>query len=131
MGFNLLNSHFAARSTVHGPDDDVPQLEKFENIAPFNSINTSPLEVAKIIRSLKKSSMSYCNIPGKFLSLISTPISFSLSKLLNNHFEEGIFPEIWKISHVTALLKHKGSKTDKCNYCPIILLPTLSKALSM
>ena len=69
----------------------------------------------------------HCGISGKFLDLISTPISFSLSRLLNNYFEQGSFPEIWKISHVTPIFKKSGLKSDKVNYRPISLLPTLSK----
>ena len=124
---NILNSHFAAKSTVHSPEDSVPQLDLRPNTTPFSTINTSSIEVAKIIRSIKKSNASYCGIPGKFLSFISTPISFSLSRLLNNHFEVGSFPDIWKTSHVTAIFKNKGLRSDKTNYRPISLLPTLSK----
>ena len=123
----ILNRNFAAKATVNGDDDDVPHLEKKENIPLFDMINTSPLETAKITRELKQSYLSHCGIPGKFISLISTPLSFSLSKLFNNLFKEGHFPSIWKISHVTALFKHKGQKSDKNNYRPISLLPTLSK----
>ena len=39
----------------------------------------------------------------------------------------GYFPEIWKIAHVTAIYKRVGPKTDKSNFRPISLLPTLSK----
>ena len=38
-----------------------------------------------------------------FSSLIETPISFPLSRLFNNLFEDGHFPEIFKQSHITAL----------------------------
>ena len=123
-----MNQHFATKSTVPGPDDPVPHLEQKLFPSHFDSLNTSPLQVAKKIRStLKQSHKSHCGIPGNFFPLISTPISFSLSRLLNNHFEKGIFPDIWKLSHITAIWKHKGLKSDKANYCPISLLPTLSK----
>ena len=89
--------------------------------------NTSPIEVAKIIRNIKKSHLSQCGIPGKFIHLISTPVSFSMSRLFNNLFQAGHFPSIWKIAHVTAIFKKSGSKTDKRNFRPISLLPTLSK----
>ena len=78
-------------------------------------------------REIKKSNGSHCGIPGKFLSLISTPISFPLSRLFNNLFEAGHFPEIFKQSHITALYKGSGLKSDKENYRGIHLLPTLSK----
>ena len=123
----LLNKFFVAKSKVADNDDEVPNLNKNENISEVNSINTSPIEVAKIMRGLKKSNLSHCGIPGKFISLIATPLSFALSKLFNNLFVEGIFPSIWKISHVTAVFKYKGKKSDVANYRPISLLPTLSK----
>ena len=80
-----------------------------------------------MIRSLKKSHMSQCGIPGKFLSIISQPISYSLSKLLNNLFEIGHFPDLWKIAHVTPIYKRSGPRNDKANFRPISILPTLSK----
>ena len=124
---NVLNTYFSSKSTVLNPEDCVPNLEERPNTTQFSTINTSPIEVSKIIRSLKKSNFSHCGVPGKFLSLIATPISFSLSKLFNNHFQTGIFPDIWKVSHVTAIYKSKGLKSDKNNYRPISLLPSLSK----
>ena len=78
------------------------------------------MEISKIIRDhLKKSCISYCGIPGKFLGLIATPISFSMSRLFNNLFQIGHYPDLWKISHITAIYKSKGLKTDKANYRPI------------
>ena len=50
-----------------------------------------------------------------------------MSKLFNNLFEEGLYPAIWKISHVTPIYKRAGPKCDKANFRPIALLPTISK----
>ena len=124
---NIFNKFFASKSTVQNPNDPVPDLQRKADISTLNFLNTSPLEVAKIIRNIKKSYISYCGIPGKFIHLISTPISFSLSRLFNNLFEIGHFPNVWKIAHVTAVYKRSGPKTDKSNFRPISILPTLSK----
>ena len=124
---NIFNKHFASKSTVKNSDDPVPNLTRRDGIPDLNVLNTSPIEVAKIIRNIKKSYFSQCGIPGKFIHLISTPISFSLSRLLNNLFEVGQFPLSWKIAHVTAVYKRSGPKTDKSNFRPISILPTLSK----
>ena len=59
--------------------------------------------------------------------MIATPISFSMSRLFNNLFEIGHFPYLWKLAHVTAVYKRSGLKTDKSNFRPISILPTLSK----
>ena len=124
---NIFNTFFASKSSVPDPKDPAPILQQKEGVSLINSLNTSPFEISKIIRNLKKSHLSHCGIPGKFLSFISTPISFSMSRLFNNLFETGHFPDLWKIAHVTAIYKRSGPKTDKSNYRPISILPTLSK----
>ena len=88
---NIFNQYFASKSTVQNPKDPVPNLERKADISTLNFLNTSPLEVAKIIRNIKKSYISYCGIQGKFIHLIST---FSLSRLFNNLFEIGHFPNV-------------------------------------
>ena len=50
-----------------------------------------------------------------------------MSRLFNNLFETGYFPNLWKLAHVTPIFKRNGSKTEKTNYRPILILPTLSK----
>ena len=123
----IFNTFFASKSSVNGETDDPPFLQRFQNVPILDNINTSPIEIAKFIRGLKKSHMSRCGIPGKFLHIISQPVSYSLSKLLNNLFEIGHFPDIWKIAHVTPVYKRSGPKNDKSNFRPISILPTLSK----
>ena len=124
---NLFNEHFASKSKVCGNNDASPILDKIQNIDSLSSLNTSPYELSKILEDLKKSNFSHCGVPGKFLSMISFPISEPLSKLFNNLFTIGYFPDIWKIAHITAIYKKSGQKSDKSNYRPISLLPTLSK----
>ena len=101
-----LNDLFIAKATVNGPQDDVPFLPQKDSITSnLSNINTSPIEVSKVLRQLKKSNSSHCGISGKFINIIATPISFSLSRVFNNCFEVGYFPEIFKIAHVNALGK--------------------------
>ena len=90
-------------------------------------INTSPIEVSKLLRGLKKSHISPCGISGKFFQLISIDISYSFTRVLNNWFQIGHFPDHWKIAHITPIFKRSGSKNIKSNYRPISILPTLSK----
>ena len=124
---NILNGFFASKSSVKNYKESAPQLEPLENISLLGSVNTSPIEIGKFIRNIKKSFQSHCGISGKFLSFISTPISFSMSRLFNNLFEIGHFPTIWKMAHITPIYKKSGPKTCKTSYRPISLLPTLSK----
>ena len=124
---NLLNTFFASKSTVPNYNDPPPLLERHEGIPDINILNTSPIEIARFMRKMKKSQISYCGISGMFIGLISQPISKSMSILFNNLFEIGHFPDIWKIAHITAIYKRSGPKTSKTNYRPISILPTLSK----
>ena len=125
----MFNNFFASKSKVSGFEEDPPHLNKIENVPVLSALNTSPLEVGKLLRTLRKSPVSPCGIPGKFLQLISNEISYSLSNLLNNMFEIGYFPDRWKIAHVTPIFKHVGSKNLKSNFRvrPISILPSLSK----
>ena len=120
--------HFLHQNfTVPNFNDPAPHLENIEGVPLLTSINTSPFEIGKIIRNIKKSHLSYCGISGKFISMISTPVSFSMSRLFNNLFEIGHFPNIWKLAHITAIYKRSGPKTCKTSFRPISILPTLSK----
>ena len=71
---NVINDPFPDKATAIGNDDPVPILQKNENIlSPLNMINTSPIEVAKIIREIKKSNSSNSGVSGNFNScLLST-----------------------------------------------------------
>ena len=111
----FLTLFFASKSSVQNPLIEPPFLQRLENVPDLEMINTSPIEVAKFIRGLKKSHMSQCGIPGKFLHIISQPVSHSFSKLLNNLFEIGHFPDLRKIAHVTPIFKRSGQKNDKSN----------------
>ena len=66
----IFNKYFASKSSLNGSNDNPPNLEKLTHIASLAKINTSPIEISKIIRGLKKSHISPCGIPGKFLQLI-------------------------------------------------------------
>ena len=50
-----------------------------------------------------------------------------MSRLFNNLFEIGHFPDIWKIAHITPIYKKSGTKICKTSFRPISILPTVSK----
>ena len=41
----LFNKHFASKSTVPNPGDDVPLLPEKPHLPTFDQINTSPIEL--------------------------------------------------------------------------------------
>ena len=71
----ILNQYFASKSKVNGKNDAPPYLEKIDGVQNLANINTSPIEISKLIRGLKKSHISPCGISGKFLHIISKEIS--------------------------------------------------------
>ena len=86
----LLNHLFVGKATVSGSDDPVSILPINNSVfTSLSSINTSPIEVSKVLRQRKKSNNSHCGIIGKFISIIATPIAFSLSRVFKNCFEIG------------------------------------------
>ena len=127
---NLFNQFFTGKSQVINPNDHPPDLEKIETDDIFEHINTSHYEIGPIIKSMKNSDFSPCGIPSAFIKLLYTHtgslITKMISDLLNSIFSSGCYPQIWKLSHITPIHK-KGTKSDKSNYRPISILPTLSK----
>ena len=57
---------------------------------------------------------------------VSKSVSRPLCILMNRSFEEGIFPDIWKIANVIPIFK-KGDKTQPSNYRPVALLSCIGK----
>ena len=52
---NIFNDFFASKSSVKNSDDPIPILQKKEGVSPLGVLNTSPIEVAKFARHIKKS----------------------------------------------------------------------------
>ena len=48
----ILNNHFTRKAFVDGFNDTPPKLDKHDVLSSLDQINTSPLEVCKIIRDI-------------------------------------------------------------------------------
>ena len=87
-----------------------PQKMKFWKVCP--ALTRPQLRLPNYVVKLK-SQLVLTVASLAIFSLISTPISFPLSRLFNNLFEDGHFPEIFKQSHITALYKGSGLNSTK------------------
>ena len=126
-----LNEHFAKKSNLKGRDEIPPSLDPIDTISELLHLDTTHYEIGPLIKSMKNADFSPCGIPAKFIkhlyqrfgSKITTPIA----DLLNLIFRTGIYPKTWKVANITPVYKKKGARTDKSNWRPISILPTLSK----
>ena len=57
---------------------------------------------------------------------VSKSVSKPFCIFMNRSFEEGIFPDIWKIANVIPIFK-KGDKFPPSNYRPVALLSCIGK----
>ena len=91
----------------------------------FRNINIH--DVNKIFNDKKtKTSTGHDNISNKLLKSLQEVISKSLTLIINQSLNTGIFPQKLKLAKVIPIYK-KGEKTKLQNYRPISLLPSISK----
>ena len=65
-------------------------------------------------------------ISSYFLKLALPFLENSIAILFNISLETSIFPVLWNISRVVPIYK-EGDKSEKFNYCPISVLPVISR----
>lgn len=99
------------------------------NFSSFVLLETDENEVMQTIASLKNSdSTGWDGIPSILFKLSSNILATPITRICNQCFEEGSFPEALKRSIVIPIYK-SGDTHDISNYRPISLLPTLSKII--
>ena len=132
---NTFNEYFATIGsslavTINDNESHISNYKHYlENPATVNckleKVNEN--DVIKIIDKMEnKTSSGYDSISNKILKHIKTEISKSLTIIINQMLESGIFPDSLKISKIIPLHK-KGKVNLLSNYRPISLLPTISK----
>ena len=91
---------------------------------------TSLKEKSNLIQTLSfnKSTGPNNRTPTWILKKIKKKISNPFSRIINNSFENGIFPILWKSAKVILIFKI-GSRLFCRNYISIFLLSNLGKSL--
>ena len=129
---NLFNKFFV--NVSHNITKNIPRTDKsplnFMGERTSNSFFMAPSvpqEISEIISLLKTGkSLGPNSIPMKILKILCPLISASLSQIINESFQSGIFPEKMKLAKVIPLFK-KGCPLTASNYRPISLLSVFSK----
>ena len=90
---------------------------------------TDPIEVMNVINSLNASKASGPNsIPSHLFKLCSPILCKPISFIINESFNQGIFPDILKLAKVTPV--YKSGPTEVCsNYGPLSLLSNISNVI--
>ena len=90
---------------------------------------TTPEEISDLIQTLSSNKSTGPNsIPTSILKEIKNEIFIPLSAIINNSFENGIFPNLLKSAQVIPVFKN-GSRLSCNNYRPISLLSNIGKII--
>ena len=93
----------------------------------LSQIHCTEHEIENIIEVLNPNKASGDDgISHKMLNSVSKSVSKPLCILINRSFDEGIFPDTWKLANVIPIFK-KGDKSQPCNYRPVALLSCIGK----
>lgn len=87
-------------------------------------------EVEVVVKSMKKNKApGFDGITAELVKVIFNINRGYFIRLLNHIWENGIFPDIWKIAIVALIPKVNKDLTLKENYRPICLLPVWGKIM--
>lgn len=123
---NQFATHFSSVYTKSSINDDSCNLDIPCFDLPNNCSFTQRDVFHKLTCLRNVSSIGPDGISGDFLYNLRHVISFPLWVLFHLSLDQGIFPDIWKISSLTPIPKSNNS-TEIENYRPIAILSHISK----
>lgn len=134
---NSLNKHFAGvgESIVREINNEIRQLQtdiRKEEIDCENSLFmelAEESEISEVILELKRSSApGHDQVTTLDINNLKPDLLPILTKLINNIFINGVFPQELKISKITPIYKG-GQKDNMNNYRPISIISIFSKII--
>ena len=100
-----MNDYFASISTVNDENTQLPPFTKLTDNS-LSQIICTEQEIEKATEVLNPNKASGDDgISHKMLKGVSKSVSKPLCILMNISFEEGIFPDIWKISNAIPIFQ--------------------------
>ena len=100
-----------------------PILPEITDVTP----SVSHEEVMRALHSVNiKKSSGPDAIPNKLLKIAAYSLGEPLCNLFNTCISQGVFPDIWKMSHIIPIPKKAGADEAK-EFRPIALTSTISK----
>ena len=105
-----------------------PQSTPTATLTSFTMLE--PTDILQLITNHRAATCPLEPIPSAVLQSISSELLPYLSSIINGCLASGIVPPDFKCACVTPLFKKPSlDPSDVKNYCPVSLLPFLSKAL--
>ena len=124
---DIFNIHFTSQSTLNNNDDPEPDIHLDNSIPILDNITISEQTVREGLKNLKlNKAVGPDLIHNRLLKSACDYISAPLTNFFNRCLNECLFPDTWKIAHITPIHK-KGSKAYCTNYRPISLLSCVGK----
>ena len=121
---DLFNGFFASVFTIDSA------VEKTARMRSDTIISDLTLNESKFLAALKTLEVGKATgpdeIPAKLLTETASVIAPSLCKIFNKSLQLGPLPSDWKLANGVPVQK-KGKKDHVENYCPISLIPIVSK----
>ena len=125
---DCLNIYFSNQSKIEGDNDPLPPVQMLNS--QLEHIQLLAEDVQAVLQHLDTSKAVGPDLVHNKLLLAAGPIIIEpLTFLFNKSLTQGIFPDCWKIAHVTPIYKLKGEKSNCSNYRPISLLSCVGKIL--
>ena len=106
--------------------DQCPYSRVDRNANTFAIFPVTQQEITNIILKLKTTRTDPNKISVQVFKSVGNLVSAPLTKIINNSFLAGIFPECLKMANITPVFK-KENKQLVTNYRPISSLPFISK----
>lgn len=100
--------------------------ESFNDGTIFEFSHIYPWDTYDVIMGLNPSKQGGGPFPTKLLKSVAKQVSVPLTDCFNSCISDGVFPDELKLATIIPVYK-KDDESDKENYRPISILPTLSK----
>ena len=127
MKCNLFNEYFV--SIYNSPACDINKLPPFHFLTDHRLLPPTfdSFQLFRVLSSIHPNKCKgFDNLPNRILNICSQSLATPCSLLFNLILSSEVFPTFWKTATVIPIHK-TSSQTVVQNYCPIALLPSLSK----
>ena len=125
----VLNALFVEKATIDDANVEVPVVPP-RTARSVSRVKFRARKVLRLLRSLKvKQATVPDGIPARVLKECAEVLAPVLSSLFQLSFDTGVCPAAWKIAHVVAIFKHKGSTSDPAMYRPHKVILSLGASM--